>query len=110
MEPKPFPAFLFLQSERNVKLTKGMVVREGSKYYLYAEDTDGVELKVDVLDVSGGTTTETKTDAAVNSLERLAELLGEGYTITVNYMFSLSEDKLNEIPTGVMYVTAVKAP
>ena len=94
----------------NVELTKGMVTREGSRYYFYADSSDGVVLSVEVLDVSGGTTTETKTDAAVNSLDRLADLLGEGYTITVDYMFTLSSDKTNEIPTGVMYVTAVKAP
>jgi len=96
--------------EYDMELTKGMVKRDGSKYRLYTENSDGIELKVEVVDTSAKTTTETKTDAAVNSLERLEELLGEGYTITVDYMFTLSADKVNEIPTGVMYVTGVVPP
>jgi hypothetical protein len=88
----------------DVELTKGMV-KNGK---LYAEGSDGVAIKCDIVDVSGDTTKETKTDAAVNSLDRLEELLNEGYTITVDYMIAVSDS--NEIPTGVMYVTVVVPP
>jgi hypothetical protein len=92
------------QGKNAVVLTKGMV-KDGK---LFAEGSDGVAIKCDIVDVSGGTTKETKTDAAVNSLDRLEELLNEDYTITVEYMYATTDK--NEIPTGVMYVTAVEAP
>ena len=92
------------QGADSVVLTKG-TVKNGK---LYAAGSDGVTIKCDIVDVSGGTTTDTKTDAAVNSVERLEELLNEGYTITVNYMYAVSDS--NEIPTGVMYVTVVVPP
>ncbi len=96
--------------EARVTLTKGMIDRDGSRYYLYAENSDGIALTVDVLDVSAGTTTGTKTDAAVNSLERLYELLIEDYEFEVSYMYTMSANGKNEIPTGVMYVLSVEAP
>ncbi len=88
----------------------GMIDDEG---YLYVEDvygtmSDGIKLNVDVFDVSGGTTTGTKTDAAVNSVERIAELLSEGYTIYVDYMYTVVEGK--QIPVGTMFVSYVVAP
>ncbi len=92
------------QGKNAVVLTKGMV-KDGK---LFAEGSDGVAIKCDIVDVSGGTTKDTKTDAAVNSLDRLEELLSEDYTITVEYMYATTDK--NEIPTGVMYVTAVEAP
>ena len=99
--------------ESNMTLGKegdARIERDGGKYYLYAPMSDGIELKVEVLDVSGGTTTETKTDAAVNSLERMYELQLEGYTFVVDYMFEMSANGKNEIPTGVIYVTTVIKP
>ncbi len=90
---------------KSVELTKGMV-KNGR---LYAEGSDGIAIKAEIVDISGGTTTETKTDAAINSLDRLEELLNEGYVVTVDYLYTKASDG-NEVPTNVIYVVDVVAP
>ena len=74
-----------------------------------AEGSNGIPLKVTVYDVSFGVTTDTKKDAEIISLDRLEELLSEGYTMTVDYMYALNADG-DEVPTGVMYITSVTPP
>ena len=75
---------------------------------LYADYADGVTVKNSIVDVSGDTTIDTMRDAAVNSLERLEELLDDGYTITIQYIYKTSSG--NRVPTGTIYVTSVIAP
>ncbi len=96
---------------KGVELTKGMV-KNGR---LYVEDaagivgSDGITIKAEIVDISGGTTTETKTDAAINSIDRLEELLSEGYTVTVDYLYT-KDSAGNAIPANVIYVVDVVAP
>ena len=75
---------------------------------LYADYADGVTVKNSIVDVSSDTTIDTMRDAAVNSLERLEELLDDGYTITIQYIYKTSSG--NRVPTGTIYVTSVIAP
>jgi hypothetical protein len=81
--------------------------------YLYLEDaygnlSDGVELKVNVVDISGGTTTGTKTNTNITSVERLEYFLSLGYQVRVDYMYAEADDV--EVPVGTMYVTKVTPP
>ncbi len=69
---------------------------------LYTAHSDGVALQIEVIDVSGGSA------ARINSVESLEELLLEGGTAVVDYMFDTVGG--SEIPAGVMYVTRIIAP
>ncbi len=77
---------------------------------LIAMGSEGADLKgIKFVDISGGTTIKTKTDANVIELSVLKDYLSQGYQITVDYMYN--EDKEgNEYPFGVMYVTEVTVP
>lgn len=75
---------------------------------LYADFADGVTVKNKIVDVSGDTTTDTMRDTAINDLERLEELLEDGYTVTITYVYKTSSG--NRVPTGTIYVTSVVAP
>ncbi len=77
---------------------------------LYTPTADGLTIKVDVIDLSGDTTVDTKKDAAVNSVERLEELLNQNYTITVQYVYSVNSETGEYVPASVIYVTNVDAP
>lgn len=76
---------------------------------LYAEGSDGVKITAEVVDISGGTTTKTKENTKINSVEVLEDMLNDGYTVTVTYMYSENSDG-DEVPTGIMYVIRVVAP
>ena len=69
---------------------------------LYAFGSDGAHLDVRLVDLSGDR-------ASINSLDRLEELLHEGFTVKVDYMFEINDDG-DEIPIGVMYITEVIPP
>ena len=87
------------------------VLEKGNVKYgkMYTANCDGVTLKVDVVDVSGDTTKDTKKDSSINSIERLEDLLNQGYQITVWYVYKTDSDG-NWVPTGTMYVTNVVTP
>ncbi len=74
---------------------------------LYTNKVDGKTITNTVIDISGGTTTGTKSDANVNSIERMEELIGQGYTIYISYAYTNST---TYVPAGVIYVVAVTAP
>ena len=95
-----------VSKQRTEVLEKGSV-KNGKLYTPYA---DGLTIKVDVLDVSGDTTIDTKKDAAVNSVERLEELLNLGYTITVRYVYTVSSETGEYVPASIIYVCDVQAP
>jgi len=85
---------------------------QGGRLYYTARgkgQADGVLINCEVVDISGGTTIKTKTDANVNSVERLEELLDEDYMIRVNFMY-VRTSKGSLTPVGYMYVTSVYAP
>ena len=90
---------------RTVTLRKGYV-DDGR---LYAGGSDGVKITAEVVDISGGTTTKTKENTKINSVEVLEDMLNDGYTVTVTYMYSENSDG-DEVPTGIMYVIRVTAP
>jgi hypothetical protein len=102
---------LVLKEVKAEKVNEGVELVSGSvkNGKLYAKGSDGIALKVTIVDVSYDTTKETKTDASVMSLDRLEELLDEGYKMTADYMFTKSADG-DEIPVGVMYITSVTPP
>jgi len=93
------------KNSRVAYLTKGSV-KDGKLFY---GESDGCEILCDIVDISGKTTTGTKTDAKINDLGRLEELLEENYVITVTYMYTKDADN-HEIPVGTMYVTGITAP
>ena len=70
--------------------------------------TDGVKLDVTILDISGKTTSYTKTDANVISVARLEQMLDEGYKVKVDYMYTVEDG--DEVPVGYMYVVDVTRP
>jgi len=74
---------------------------------LYTANVDGRTISNAVADVSSGTTSGTKTDANVNSIERIEELLNDGYTITISYAYT---NGTTFAPVGTIYVTGVVAP
>ena len=94
-----------LEYVRTVTLRKGYV-DDGR---LYAGGSDGVKITAEVVDISGGTTTKTKENTKINSVEVLEDMLNDGYTVTVTYMYSENSDG-DEVPTGIMYVIRVVAP
>jgi len=77
---------------------------------LYTDTADGLAIKVDVIDVSGDTTVDTKKNANVNSVERLEELLNQNYTITVQYVYAVDAATGEYLPASVIYVLDVQAP
>ena len=93
------------KNNRVAYLTKGSV-KDGRLFY---GESDGCEILCNIVDISGKTTTGTKTDAKINDLGRLEELLEENYVITVAYMCTKDADN-HEIPVGTMYVTGIIAP
>jgi len=74
---------------------------------LYTANVDGRTISNAVADVSSGTTSGTKTDANVNSIERIEELLNDGYSITISYAYTNGS---TFAPVGTIYVTGVVAP
>ena len=105
-----------LELTKAKKVNKGVVlgkdadgmVEDGRLFVDIASGkTEGLTLKNDIIDISGGTTTYTKTDAAVSSVARLEKLLEEGYKITIDYMYTVSDGE--QIPVGNIYVTSVDA-
>ncbi len=97
------------------KVNMGQWLRKGNvkndRFYLDGH-SDGVDLNVTILDISGDTTSRTRTDATVMSLDRMEELLSEGYEMKVDYKFVTTEENgiIDEIPVGVMYITKIVAP
>ena len=68
-----------------------------------------MKITAEVVDISGGTTTKTKENTKINSVEVLEDMLNDGYTVAVTYMYSENSDG-DEVPTGIMYVIRVVAP
>ncbi len=76
----------------------------------YGMGSEAGSLKgVTFVDVSGGTTSGTRTDANVIELATLQEMLSEGYQFVVDYMYTVDGEGDN-IPVGVVYVTEVYTP
>ncbi len=99
--------FYFPSQEKSLSVTldSKSVKKSGDTYRLYTDYTDGVELVADIVDVSGGTTKGTKKDSAINSAARLYELLRNGYTVDITYMFTKVEG--DSVPVGIIYVTGI---
>ncbi len=77
---------------------------------LFAKNSNGASLKgVTFVDISGDTTSGTRTDTNVIDVDTLETMLAEGYQITCDYMY-VKDDEGNEAPVGVVYVTNVQTP